>query len=157
MKNNPMYRNNNTYNNRLQRFIYSFKGYKKHLGLTLMFIPVVVYFFIFKYIPMYGITLAFKEYNLRLGILGSPWVGFKHFDRLFRTYQFTRALRNTVIISLLRLIIGFPMPIILALLLNEVRNIKFKKPFKPSATYHIFCLGLYSPVFSHRYYHQVMV
>ena len=92
-----------------------------------MFLPVVVYFFIFHYIPMYGVTLAFKDFNLSEGIMGSPWVGYKHFRDLTRTHSFTRALSNTVIISLLKLVAGFPAPIILALLLNEIRDIRFKK------------------------------
>ncbi len=92
-----------------------------------MFLPVVAYFFIFRYIPMYGITLAFKKFTLSLGIMGSPWVGLANFESLLRTTTFFRAVRNTVVISLLKLVCGFPMPIILAILLNEVRNLRFKK------------------------------
>lgn len=113
--------------NGFQSFIHSFVGYRKHLGLTIMFIPVIVYFIIFKYVPMYGITLAFKDFRITLGILGSPWVGLDNFRDLFRFSTFTRAVRNTVTISLLKLVAGFPMPIILALILNEVRHIRFKK------------------------------
>jgi putative aldouronate transport system permease protein len=108
-------------------FLYGFKGYRKHLGLTIMFIPVVVYFIVFKYIPMYGITLAFKDFRFNLGIMGSPWVGLDNFRDLFMFNTFNRAVRNTIIISLLKLIAGFPMPIILALVLNEVRHVRFKK------------------------------
>ena len=108
-------------------FLTSFIGYKKHLGLTLMFIPVIIYFIVFRYVPMYGITLAFKNYRFNLGIMGSPWVGLEHFRDLFQFRTFTRAFRNTIIISMLKLVIGFPMPVILALILNEVRHVRFKK------------------------------
>lgn len=110
-----------------RHFIHSFAGYKKHLALTIMFLPVIVYFIIFRYIPMYGITLAFKDYRFNLGILGSPWVGLENFQDLFAFRTFTRAFRNTLIISVLKLAVGFPMPIILALILNEVRHLRFKK------------------------------
>ena len=105
----------------------TFSGYRKNYVLTLMFIPVIAYYFLFKYAPMYGIVLAFKDYSIRKGILGSPWVGFTVFEELFATHTFVRAFRNTVIISLLRWIFGFPMPIILALMLNELKNLRFKK------------------------------
>ena len=104
-----------------------FSGYRKNYVLTLMFIPVIAYYLIFKYAPMYGIVLAFKDYSIRKGILGSPWVGFTVFEELFATHTFVRAFRNTVIISLLRWVFGFPMPIILALMLNELKNLRFKK------------------------------
>lgn len=105
----------------------SFSGYRKNYVLTLMFIPVIAYYLIFKYAPMYGVVLAFKDYSIRKGILGSPWVGFTVFEELFATHTFVRAFRNTVIISLLRWVFGFPMPIILALMLNELKNLRFKK------------------------------
>lgn len=108
-------------------FLKSFEGYKKNLALTLMFLPVVVYFFVFKYIPMGGIIMAFKDYKIRDGILGSAWCGLDNFTKLFATKTFARAVKNTIEISLLRIIFGFPIPIILALLLNEVNSTKFKK------------------------------
>ena len=108
-------------------FLHSFYGYKKYFSLFVMFIPAIIYFFVFKYIPMYGVTLAFKDYNIRAGIMGSEWVGLEHFQKLMRTSTFTRAVRNTIIISFGKILFGFPAPIILALLLNEVRNLKFKK------------------------------
>jgi putative aldouronate transport system permease protein len=111
----------------IRKFFSDFKGYKKYGALTLMLAPVIIYFIIFKYVPMYGITMAFKDYKLSLGILGSPWCGFDNFESVFKSYTFIRALKNTIIISLLRLGWGFPMPIILALMLNEVRHLKFKK------------------------------
>lgn len=109
------------------RFVRSFYGYKKYGALTLMFLPVVVYYIIFKYIPMSGIVLAFKQYKLSEGIWGSPWVGLQNFEKLFRTKTFIRSVNNTLIISALRLAIGFPIPIILALLLNEVTHMRYKK------------------------------
>ena len=108
-------------------FIASFGGYKKQYALTLMFIPVVLYFFVFKYIPMGGIIMAFKDYKVSLGIFGSEWNGFENFTKVFATNTFLRSVKNTLEISLLRIVIGFPVPIILALLLNEVNSEKFKK------------------------------
>lgn len=95
--------------------------------LIIMFIPVVAYFVIFKYIPMLGIVIAFKDYNLADGIWGSPWVGMENYEYLFQNPQMTRIIRNTFVLSLLNVFIGFPFPIILAILLNEVRKIWFKK------------------------------
>ncbi len=111
----------------LRRAAKSFRGYITHYELVLMFLPVLAYFILFRYVPMYGITLAFKKFNLAKGILGSPWVGLDNFTTLFATQTFLRAIRNTVIISLQRLVFGFPMPILLALMINEVRHLKFKK------------------------------
>ena len=76
------------------------KQLKKHWFLYLIFIPVIIYFLIFHYYPMYGVTLAFKKYNVKLGIGGSPWVGMKHFERLFSSYNFPLMLRNTLEISM---------------------------------------------------------
>lgn len=75
---------------------------------------------------MYGILIAFKDFSVRKGILGSPWVGFANFERLFRSYWFPIILKNTLTISLLSLAIGFPLPIILALMLNEIKSVKFR-------------------------------
>ncbi len=99
--------------------------YKKNWDLSIMLLPVIIYFLLFKYGPMYGIILAFKEFNLSLGIQGSPWIGFSNFEDLFKTVTFIRAVRNTVVISLLKLVCGFPMPIILAILMNELRKARF--------------------------------
>lgn len=83
---------------------------------------------------MYGIQLAFKDYNALLGITKSPWVGFDHFIRFFRSYQFEKLLKNTISLSLWQLILGFPIPVILALSLNYARNAKFKR-FVQTITY----------------------
>lgn len=95
--------------------------------LYLMAIPMVVFLILFNYIPMYGVTIAFKNYSSRLGILGSPWVGLKHFKAFFHSIYFGRTLKNTALISVYSLLWGFPAPIILALLLNELRGDKFKR------------------------------
>ena len=91
-----------------------------------LMLPAVVYIVLFAYKPMYGILIAFKNYSLRKGVWGSEWVGFKHFERLFSSYWFPIILKNTLTLSLLSLLIGFPLPIILALLLNEVKSNKFR-------------------------------
>lgn len=99
----------------------------KQKTLYLMLLPCVIYLIIFSYAPMYGIVLAFKDFNMLKGIINSPWVGFKHFDALFGDSYFQTVTWNTLKISLMRLLFGFPVPIILALLLNEVRINKFKR------------------------------
>jgi len=95
--------------------------------LYLMLLPGLVLIIIFHYLPMYGSIIAFKDYNLMEGIIGSPWVGLKHFDALFQAREFHRVFRNTLLISIYRLIFQFPIPIILALLINEVSNMFFKR------------------------------
>jgi putative aldouronate transport system permease protein len=99
----------------------------RHRPLILMFLPGAFYFIIFKYVPMVGILVAFKDYNFVEGILGSRWVGFANFERLLVDPMFSRVFRNTVLISLYRLVFEFPAPVIFALLLNEVRKPLFKK------------------------------
>lgn len=99
----------------------------EHRVFYLFLLPGIIWFIIFSYIPMYGITIAFKDFNFTQGILGSPWAGLKYFKQFFQYYQSGEIIRNTLIISLLKLLIGFPMPIILALMLNEVRVTKFKR------------------------------
>src|SRR5690554_2163581 len=92
-----------------------------------MFIPAIIYYIIFKYGPMYGVQLAFKDYKFRLGITGSPWIGFQNFTDLLSMYSFKEVFFNTIIISTYKLLFGFPAPIVLALLLNEIRHKYFKK------------------------------
>jgi putative aldouronate transport system permease protein len=105
----------------------SVKDYKKHFWLLVMLLPAVTYYIIFKYVPMYGATLAFKNFNITKGIMGSPWVGLRHFRRLFSMGSFFEVLRNTILISFYKLIFGFPAPIIFAILLGELKQIRFKK------------------------------
>lgn len=100
---------------------------KKHKSLYLMIIPIVLYYLVFCYYPMYGAQIAFRDYSPKKGIVGSPWVGFKHFLDFFKSVYFGRLIRNTLSINLKNLIFGFPAPIIFALLLNEVRWTKFKR------------------------------
>lgn len=99
--------------------------YNKWLYIFLL--PAVIYFFIFLYYPTYGLVLAFKDFNFSKGILGSPWAGLKHFEMLFGAEGFRVALKNSVVLSLIRLVCGFPAPIFLALLINELRNKMFKR------------------------------
>ncbi|WP_199615983.1 ABC transporter permease [Paenibacillus alkalitolerans] len=89
--------------------------------------PAFLYFFIFHYIPMYGIQIAFKDFAPTLGIWRSEWVGFEHFIRFFNSYYFWDLIRNTLGISVYELIVGFPLPVILALLLNEAKDGMFKR------------------------------
>ncbi len=96
-------------------------------GLLFLLIPSVVWFVVFRYYPMYGVIVAFKDYRLLKGILGSPWVGLAYFERLFRSPEFLSVFGNTLLISLYRLVFEFPMPIILALLLNEVVHDRYKR------------------------------
>lgn len=95
--------------------------------LYLMLLPGIVYFAIFKYAPMYGITIAFQDYLPFLGMADSPWVGWKHFERLFSGPDFGRLLSNTLILAFLNVVIAFPAPIIVALMLNELRKQMLKK------------------------------
>ena len=92
-----------------------------------MLILPVLYFAIFKYRPIYGLIIAFKDFSARKGILGSRWVGFKYFQMFFNNYYFGLTLRNTLTISLMSILFGFPMPILLALSINEVSHAKLKK------------------------------
>ena len=100
---------------------------RREWQLYLMLLPTIVWLLIFLYKPMYGLQIAFKDYSIFRGVAGSPWVGFEHFDTLFNNDQFFRALRNTVIISLYGLLFGFPVPILLALMFNEILHQTFKK------------------------------
>lgn len=103
------------------------KSLRKHWQLYLLVIPPVLFFILFKYLPMANAVLAFKNYQVTKGIWGSPWVGTKYFDMLFNNPQFWTLIKNTLFLSLYQLAATFPIPIILALLLNEVRSLRFKK------------------------------
>lgn len=100
--------------------------WRRNKALYLLVLPVLLFYLIFHYKPMYGAIIAFKDYTPALGIADSPWVGFDNFTRFFTSPYFVRLIKNTVLLSFYELIFGFPAPIILALLLNEVRNRKFK-------------------------------
>jgi putative aldouronate transport system permease protein len=103
------------------------KAIAKNYELLLFLLPAVLYFAIFHYWPMYGLQIAFKNYLPSKGIMGSPWVGLKHFESFFESHLFWQLLQNTLEISFYQLAVGFPVPIILALMMNELRNARFKK------------------------------
>jgi putative aldouronate transport system permease protein len=100
---------------------------KKNWMLYVMIVPGILYYIIFKYIPLFGSIIAFQDYQIFKGILGSPWVGLENFKFIFSYQDFFQVLRNTVMIALYQLIFGFPAPIILALLFNEIRLMFFKR------------------------------
>lgn len=103
------------------------RALKKDRVLILMVLPVVIHFLIFKYYPMYGNIIAFKNYSPVLGINGSHWAGLKYFEQFFNSPYFFRVIRNTVLISLYSLLWGFPIPVIFALLTNELRNGAYRR------------------------------
>lgn len=92
----------------------------------IMLLPAVLYVLLFCYAPMYGLQIAFKDYKVALGVAGSPWVGFQNFIDFFQSHYFITLLKNTLVLSLYTLIVGFPIPIVIALILNELHG-KFKK------------------------------
>ncbi|MFK7693279.1 ABC transporter permease [Paenibacillus sp. HJGM_3] len=99
----------------------------RNYELYLFLLPTLAYFIVFHYIPIYGVQIAFKNFIAVKGILGSPWTGFDHFERFFASNQFWTVLRNTVGLSVYELLVSFPAPILLALMLNQVGNGKFRK------------------------------
>ncbi len=103
------------------------KDWIRNRSLYLLVLPVIIFYLLFHYKPMYGALIAFKDYSPALGFSGSPWVGLDNFVRFFDGIYFWRLLRNTVLLSFYNILFGFPAPIILALLLNEVKNEKFKR------------------------------
>ncbi len=103
------------------------RDWRMNWAVYLMAIPVIVYFVIFNYIPMGGILMAFEDYSIKKGIFGSTWVHFDNFIRFFNSVYCWRVIRNTLLISFYGLLFSFPFPIIFALCLNEIRNVKFKK------------------------------
>ncbi len=100
---------------------------KSNGALYIMALPVVLYYLLFRYLPMGGIVIAFQKFNLAKGIAGSKWIGLDNFINFFNSFYFTRLLTNTFLISFYDLLFNFPAPILFALLLNEVRNRHFKK------------------------------
>lgn len=103
------------------------KDWKGNRSLYLMVLPVILFYILFHYKPMYGAIIAFQDYNPRQGVTGSEWVGFDQFIRFFTSPYFGRLVKNTLLLSVYGIIYGFPAPIILALLLNELRARRFKK------------------------------
>jgi len=103
------------------------KNIRRDRQLLILFIPCIVFYALFRYGPIYGLIIAFKDYSVYEGIMGSKWVGFEHFQRFFDSPDFWLLFKNTFLLGLFTLLWAFPFPIIFAVLLNEVRNIKFKK------------------------------
>lgn len=103
------------------------KRIKKNKLIYLMILPGIIYFIIYKYIPMYGLIISFQDYKPYLGISGSEWVGFAHFERLFTSSDFWMIFKNTLVLFALQIFIYFPIPIIISLMLNEVKNAFFKR------------------------------
>ncbi len=102
-------------------------------GLYLMLLPSVILLLLFSYKPMYGVIIAFKDFTPSEGIWGSQWVGFKHFIKFFQSYQFTSTLKNTLTLSIYGMLATFPLPIIMALFLNQMRQKTFKKFFQTAS------------------------
>lgn len=116
-------RRNNSSEKRERLSVYLRKNYEYYVLL----IPALVLIILFQYVPMYGLTIAFKDFNIFRGIQASPWVGWQHFRTVFSDYRFYQVLSNTLLISFYKLIFLFPLPIILALMLNEIRSVVFKR------------------------------
>jgi len=114
--------------------VIEWNGHKRRLRkivrgwqLYTFLLPALIYYIVFHYAPMYGIQIAFRDYTARGGIMGSKWVGFKHFFQFFALPQFGILMKNTILLSLMALAIGFPLPIVFALMLNEVQKVRFRK------------------------------
>ncbi|WP_236354716.1 ABC transporter permease [Konateibacter massiliensis] len=105
---------------------------KKYWPYYIMVLPGVVFFILFKYVPMLGSVIAFQDYSVFKGILSSEWVGLKHFKTLFTYSDFQRIFTNTLLLGLLKTVLIFPIPVVLTLMLNEVKNIKVKKVIQTS-------------------------
>ncbi|WP_305852498.1 ABC transporter permease [Gracilibacillus caseinilyticus] len=100
---------------------------KRNKMIYLMILPGIIYFLIYKYLPMYGLIISFQDYKPYKGIMGSEWVGFEHFQRLFESTEFWMIFKNTLVLFGLQIFIFFPIPIIISLMLNEVRHSFFKR------------------------------
>ena len=101
--------------------------FRREWQIYAMLLPTIIWFIVFLYKPMYGLQIAFKDYSIFRGVAGSPWVGLEHFETLFSNDQFIRAVRNTITISFYNLLFGFPAPIILALMFNEIMHASYKR------------------------------
>lgn len=101
--------------------------FKNNWQLYVLILPAIIYFIVFNYMPLYGIQIAFKDFKAVFGISGSKWVGLKHFENFFHAYYFKRLLANTLLLNVYNLLWSFPVPIILAILLNQVKGPKIKR------------------------------
>lgn len=131
------------------------KQYWINRNLVFMMLPGLLLLLVFAYGPMYGIIIAFKDFKMAEGVMASPWVGLQHFRTLFSGQDFPKVFRNTLVISLLKLGLGFPAPILFALLLNEMMNVKFKKvvqtfSYLPHFFSWVILGGIVTMVFSNR-------
>ncbi|MDF2650728.1 MAG: transporter permease subunit [Paenibacillus sp.] len=115
------------WNNQPNVFVRFIKNVRKDKQLVLIILPVLIYFIVFHYVPMYGLLIAFKNFQPMKGIMGSDWAGLQYFAEFFNSIYFWRLLRNTILISIYSLFWGFPAPIIFALMLNELKDRLFKK------------------------------
>lgn len=109
------------------RLVSTLRHMKRDRQLLILFLPCILFFVLFRYGPIYGLVIAFKDYNVYQGILGSDWVGFEHFRRFFESPDFWLLFKNTFLLGLFTLLWAFPFPILFAVMLNEVRGIQFKK------------------------------
>ncbi len=110
-----------------EKLVWLLDHFKREWQIYVMLAPMIIWFLVFLYKPMYGLQIAFKDYSIFRGIEASPWVGLEHFNDLFSNSQFLRAIKNTFLISFYSLIFGFPVPILLALMFNEIINAVFKR------------------------------
>jgi putative aldouronate transport system permease protein len=110
------------------------KSIRKYHQIYLILVLCSIFVFIFEYIPMYGITMAFREYKFNLGLFRSPWIGFDYFKAFFAYFNFSNIIRNTLVIGFFKIIVYFPIPIVFALMLNEMKNVHFKR-FIQTVTY----------------------
>lgn len=101
--------------------------FKNNWQLYVLILPAIIYFIVFNYMPLYGIQIAFKDFKAVFGISGSKWVGFKHFENFFHAYYFKRLLANTLLLNVYNLLWSFPVPIILAILLNQIKGPRIKR------------------------------
>ena len=124
MTENPMGRQRSGWRYKLYR---AGRGIQRNWGLYLLLLPAVVLLFCFNYLPMYGVQIAFRDFSPSQGIQGSPWVGPANFQKFFNSFQSKNLIWNTVSLSLYSLIAGFPFPIILALMVNQIRVKRFKQ------------------------------
>jgi putative aldouronate transport system permease protein len=119
------------------KFIDTMKRVSRYRGLYLILLPGLVFFAVFSYGPMYGIIMAFKSFNMKLGIWGSPWISpfYENFRLIFINPEFTAAFGNTLIISFMKTVLGFPVPILLAIVINELANKRFSRVIQTVCTF----------------------
>lgn len=110
-----------------KRWVRVYDHFRREWQIYIMLLPTIIWFLVFLYKPMYGLQIAFKDYSIFKGVANSPWIGWEHFETLFSNDSFIRAVRNTITISAYNLLFGFPAPIILALMFNEVMHATYKR------------------------------